>query len=108
LIYYLQQLERGDVDLHRDGRVVSESGCCLLYDGENGMGQAVADICCHHAVRIAAGSGMAMVVARDSNHFGAAAYWAQKISSAGMIGLAAGYGHHHCGRGSNSQGVPQR
>jgi LDH2 family malate/lactate/ureidoglycolate dehydrogenase len=87
LIYYLQQMERGDVDLHRDGHVVSESGCCLLYDGENGMGQTVADICCDHAVRIARGSGMAMVVARDSSHFGAAAYWAQKISSAGMIGI---------------------
>jgi LDH2 family malate/lactate/ureidoglycolate dehydrogenase len=83
----LVQLERGDVDAHRDGHVVSESGSCLVYDGENGMGQTVADICCDHAVRLARSSGLAMVVARDSSHFGAAAYWAQKISSAGMIGI---------------------
>jgi LDH2 family malate/lactate/ureidoglycolate dehydrogenase len=28
-----------------------------------------------------------MVVARESNHFGAAAFWAQRMSSAGLIGI---------------------
>src|SRR5712692_9472401 len=30
---------------------------------------------------------MAMVVARESNHFGAAAFWAQKMPAAGQIGI---------------------
>jgi len=30
---------------------------------------------------------MAMVVARESNHFGAAAFWAQRMSAAGQIGI---------------------
>ena len=30
---------------------------------------------------------MAMVVARESNHFGAAAWWAQKMRDAGQIGI---------------------
>jgi LDH2 family malate/lactate/ureidoglycolate dehydrogenase len=87
LPYYIEQLEWGDMDARADGRVISASGACLLYDGENGIGQAIAETCSTHAVRIAAANGMAMVVARESNHFGAAAFWAQKIAAAGQIGI---------------------
>ena len=59
-----------------DGRVVSESGACLVFDGQNAIGQWVAETCCGHAVRLAREQGLAMVVARESNHFGAAAWWA--------------------------------
>jgi LDH2 family malate/lactate/ureidoglycolate dehydrogenase len=47
----------------------------------------VAETCCGHAVRIAKAQGMAMVVARESNHFGAANWWAQKMRDAGQIGI---------------------
>jgi LDH2 family malate/lactate/ureidoglycolate dehydrogenase len=87
LPYYVEQVERGDMDPGAEGRVVSESGACLLYDGANGPGQCAAAVCCAHAVRLAHKHGAAMVTARDSNHFGAAAYWGQKISAAGMIGI---------------------
>jgi LDH2 family malate/lactate/ureidoglycolate dehydrogenase len=87
LRFYLEQLQCGDVDPKARGRVVSENGCCLMYDGENGMGQQIADICCDHVIRIARTHGMGLAVARESNHFGAAAWWGQKISSAGMIGM---------------------
>ena len=87
LPYYLEQIEWGDMDAHADGRVISENGSCLHYDAQNGIGQGIADTCCAHAVRIAAGSGVAMVVARESNHFGAAAFWAQKMAAAGQVGI---------------------
>ena len=87
LPYYLEQVEWGDMDPHADGRVISESGACLLYDAQNGIGQAIAETCCAHAVRMASAGGVAMVVARESNHFGAAAFWAQRISAAGQIGI---------------------
>src|SRR5216684_477758 len=87
LPYYIEQLEWGDMDIHADGRVISESGACLLYDGQNGIGQPIAETCCAHAVRIARASGVAIAVARDSNHFGAAAFWAQRISAADQIGI---------------------
>jgi LDH2 family malate/lactate/ureidoglycolate dehydrogenase len=38
-------------------------------------------------VRIARTHGLALVVAKESNHFGAAAFWAQRISRAGYIGI---------------------
>jgi LDH2 family malate/lactate/ureidoglycolate dehydrogenase len=87
LPYYIEQLEWGDMDAHADGRVISESGACLLYDGQNGIGQPIAETCCAHAVRMARATGVAIAVARDSNHFGAAAFWAQKISAADRVGI---------------------
>jgi len=87
LPYYLEQIEWGDMDPQADGRVISESGACLLYDAQNGIGQAIAETCCAHAVRMGNSGGVAMVVARESNHFGAAAFWAQRMSDAGQIGI---------------------
>ncbi len=87
LPYYIEQVERGDMNPDAEGRIASESGACLVYDGQNGIGAEIAGICCDHAVRLARKHGISMVVARDSNHFGAAAYWGQKISGAGLIGI---------------------
>jgi LDH2 family malate/lactate/ureidoglycolate dehydrogenase len=87
LPFYIDQLLAGEMDAHTDGEVISEAGSCLTFDGRNGIGQWIAEICCGHAVRIASQQGMAMVVARESNHFGAAAWWAQKMRAAGQIGI---------------------
>lgn len=87
LPYYVEQVERGDMDPAAEGHVLTDSGACLLYDGANGPGQQVSSVCCEHAARLAHKHGIALVTARDSNHFGAAAYWAQKISAAGLVGI---------------------
>jgi LDH2 family malate/lactate/ureidoglycolate dehydrogenase len=87
LPYYIQQIERGHVIPAADGHIVSENGACILYDGEHGLGQHISDIYCDHAIRLAKAHGISMVVARESNHFGAAAFWGQKIAAAGQIGI---------------------
>src|SRR5947199_723159 len=87
LPFYLDQLLAGEMDALADGAVISESGSCLHFDGQNAIGQWVAETCCAHAVRIAREHGLAMVVARESNHFGPAAWWAQKMRAAGQIGI---------------------
>jgi len=84
---YVKQIETGNIDARAEGRPVSESGATMVYDGENALGHVVSDICCAHAARLARSHGLGMVVARNSNHFGAAAYWAQKLTSEGMIGI---------------------
>jgi LDH2 family malate/lactate/ureidoglycolate dehydrogenase len=84
---YLDQIYSGDVDPTQSGEVVTESGAMLLYDGCNGLGQVVADICCNHAIRLARQHGLGMVTARESNHFGTAAFWAMKMAEAGQIGM---------------------
>ncbi len=87
LAFYLGRLEKGEINPLAEGRVVSESGGCLLYDGQNGLGQVISEACCGHAVRLAREHGLAMVSVRDSNHFGCASYWALKIASAGAMGI---------------------
>ena len=87
LTFYVDQLLAGEMDPHAEGRVVSESGSCLLFDGQNGIGQWIAETCCRHAIRIAGQHGMALVTARESNHFGACAWWAEKMRAAGQIGI---------------------
>jgi len=87
LPYYVEQVERGDMDPAAEGAVVSESGGCLVYDGVNGPGQLISQACCEHAARLAGKHGIAIVTARNSNHFGAAAYWGRRISDAGLIGI---------------------
>ena len=87
LPYYIEQLEAGDIDHAAEGSVVSEVGGSMVYDAANGLGAVISDICCTHANRLAGEHGLAMVVARESNHFGAAAFWARRLSEAGNIGI---------------------
>lgn len=87
LNFYIEHMASGCVALDAEGHVMSESGGCMLYHGENGIGQVISDICSSHAIRLAKDHGVALVTVRDSNHFGAAAYWAQKISREGLIGI---------------------
>jgi LDH2 family malate/lactate/ureidoglycolate dehydrogenase len=87
LPYYLEQIQMGNIRPAADGRVATENGACLTYDGEFGIGQWISRICCGHAIRLAREHGLGMAVARESNHFGAAAFWAQQISLDGCIGL---------------------
>jgi LDH2 family malate/lactate/ureidoglycolate dehydrogenase len=87
LASYLGQIREGDVDARQTGAVAIESGACLVYDGRNGLGQVISEICCGHAIRLAQEHGLGMVTARESNHFGAAAFWARRMATAGHIGL---------------------
>ncbi|MGH6878327.1 MAG: Ldh family oxidoreductase, partial [Rhizomicrobium sp.] len=86
---YITQLRAGDMDAKAAGCVVSESGACLLYDAQNGIGQVTAAKCCDHAVRLAGMHGMGFVTARNANHFGAASFWGGHIAAHNAIAMAA-------------------
>ena len=87
LIWYTQQIQDGNIDIATIGAIASENGSCMVYDGLNGLGQVVSDACCDHAIRLARATGLGMVTARNSSHFGASAWWAQKLAAAGLIGI---------------------
>lgn len=87
LLWYTEQLRIGNIDVHASGHVASENGACMIYSGDNGIGALISGICCDHAIRIAGTHGIAIVTARNSTHFGACAWWAQKIAAAGLIGI---------------------
>src|SRR5947199_1827746 len=71
LPFYVEQLLAGEMDAAADGEVISEFGSTLHFDARNGLGQWVAETCCGHAIRLAKANGLGLVVARESNHFGA-------------------------------------
>jgi LDH2 family malate/lactate/ureidoglycolate dehydrogenase len=84
---YVDQLASGDIDVKATGRIIGEPGGCVLFDGENGLGQTIAAQCCDHAVRLARSAGTGLVVARNSNHFGRAAFWGARIAESDCIGI---------------------
>jgi len=85
---YAIQLRNGGIDGSASGTVLSEFGDCILYDGQNALGQVVSRMCVDHAARVAAERGLAIVVARNSHHFGAAGYWSERLAQAGFIGIS--------------------
>ena len=87
LLPYLDQLEAGTMDAQTCGKPADMSGACMVYDGENGLGQVVANECVKHALRLAGEHGVSVITARHSNHFGAAAYWAQKLTAEGCVAI---------------------
>ena len=87
IVTYIQQLRAGGINVPAEGRIVREDGVCLRYDGENGLGQVVADRCTDHSIRMAQALGVSVVVASHSNHFGAGAWWGEKLGRAGFIGI---------------------
>ena len=88
LTTYIQQVRAGGVNVAAAGRVTKEDGVCLHYTGDNGFGQVVADRCTDHSIRLARALGVSVVVANHSNHFGAGAWWGEKLARAGFIGVA--------------------
>jgi LDH2 family malate/lactate/ureidoglycolate dehydrogenase len=88
LRYYLEQLTHGDMEADGDPELLHNSGCTALVDGHNAVGQVVARFCCDHAIALAMDHGCGIVSARHSNHFGAAAFWVQRLNAAGYIGMA--------------------
>src|SRR5271165_2208504 len=82
LIWYTQQIQDGNINVATVGQVASENGSCMVYDGMNGLGQVISNACCDHAIRLARDHGIGMVTARNSSHFGASAWWAQKLATA--------------------------
>lgn len=84
---YVKQLQSGDMDPTAKGRILSENQACLLFDAENGIGQVAAAQCCDHSVRLSRAFGLGLTVARNSNHFGAAAYWGTRMAEQGQLGI---------------------
>ncbi len=84
---YVAQILANNIKAGVRGEVASEDGACMVYDAQHGVGQVTANECCKHVIRMAKQFGMGSVTAREANHFGAAAYWAQILSREGLMGM---------------------
>ncbi|HIC96623.1 TPA: Ldh family oxidoreductase [Candidatus Bipolaricaulota bacterium] len=73
---------RPKMELHRTGSATA------ILDGGNGPGQVVTLRAMEEAIKMAQEAGAGLVAIKNSNHFGAAAYFAMRALEDDMIGLA--------------------
>ncbi len=69
--------------------IVRERKSTAVVDGNHGMGMVIAKHCMEMAIEKAREHGTGCVVARNSTHYGFAAYFPIMAAKAGMIGLTA-------------------
>jgi LDH2 family malate/lactate/ureidoglycolate dehydrogenase len=67
--------------------IVRDIAATAVVDGHHGMGMVIAKRCMEMAIEKARTYGLGMVAARNSTHYGFAAYYPMMACSAGMIGL---------------------
>jgi LDH2 family malate/lactate/ureidoglycolate dehydrogenase len=88
LAHYLPRLRSGAVAGDARPEVVRETTAVALVDGHDGLGAYVAtfamDLCCDKAAE----AGAAVVVVRNSSHFGAASCFSEQAARRGLIGIA--------------------
>ncbi len=86
--YYGTRLQRGLIDPLSPTMVVRETPVSLALDGGNGLGPVVAHRAMLRCIEKAEQSGMAVVTAHNSNHFGIAGYYAMMALPHDMIGVS--------------------
>jgi LDH2 family malate/lactate/ureidoglycolate dehydrogenase len=67
--------------------VVRDKAATAVVDGHHGMGMVIGKRCMEMAIEKAKTYGLGMVVARNSTHYGFAAYYPIMATEAGMIGI---------------------
>src|SRR5262245_25003569 len=86
---YCDRVRAGGFKLKVQRRIVSDGPSAALMDGQHGLGQVAATAAMRLAIEKAAETGMALVTVKNSNHFGAAGFYAMSALEHGMIGFAA-------------------
>jgi LDH2 family malate/lactate/ureidoglycolate dehydrogenase len=85
---YIDRLRAGGFKTRVRPKLVSERPASALLDAQHGIGQVAAMAAMKLAIAKARKAGAAVVSVRNSNHFGASAFYAMRAVDHGMIGLA--------------------
>jgi LDH2 family malate/lactate/ureidoglycolate dehydrogenase len=85
---YVHRLLAGGINPRPAVRVAAESPSTLIVDGDNGLGAVAGARAMAWCVERARVNGTSWVAVRNSNHFGATAYYALLAAREGMIGIA--------------------
>jgi uncharacterized oxidoreductase len=82
---YLHHLENGTVVANRKGRIVSEDGSLIVYDGERAWGQIAAREAVMVGIAKARESGVAVVALRNPHHIGRVGTYGEMCAEAGLV-----------------------
>jgi LDH2 family malate/lactate/ureidoglycolate dehydrogenase len=86
-IYYDRIVSRKIQQARTKIEIVRDQAATAVVDGHHGMGMVISKRCMDMAIEKARTYGLGMVVARNSTHYGFAAYYPIMACNAGMIGL---------------------
>lgn len=85
---YVDRIAQGSISVVPDIRIKGD-GVALQVDGGNGLGQIVMSKAVEKCIKTAKEYGVAALTVSRSNHFGTAAYYANKMAASGCIGFVA-------------------
>lgn len=85
---YVKDIQSGVCAKNGEPVVEKESPATALVDGRNLLGPVVGNFCMDLAIKKAQDVGIGWVVARDSNHYGIAGYYAMQALKENMIGMS--------------------
>ena len=86
---YIDRLRAGGFKANAQPEVIFELDSTALLDAHHGLGQIAATMAMDLAIAKAERTGIASVSVRNSNHFGASAFYAMQAIGRDMIGFAA-------------------
>lgn len=84
---YVRRFKEGIYNMHPRMEFVRKNKIAALLDGDNGIGQVVGIRAVEEAIKMATDYGVGLIGVRNSNHFGAAAFFGIKILEADYIGI---------------------
>jgi len=88
LSIYVRRMKMGLINVSPQIKGERTGPATAILDGDNAPGQVVGRAAADEALALAREAGMGLVAAKNSNHFGTAAYFTAYIARQGMIGLA--------------------
>ena len=85
---YVKGIKNGNVNPRPEVRTVTDSGTLVLVDGDGGLGPVVGHRAMELAIEKARVSGVGLVGASNSRHYGSAGYYAEMALAHDMIGIS--------------------
>src|SRR3954453_13621376 len=84
---YLRNLRAGHAAVNQPGRLVSDQGSIIVYDGERGWGEIVAANATLLGIERAKRDGVAVVALRNAHHIGRIGTYGEMCAGAGLLSL---------------------
>ncbi len=85
---YIKRIQQGGTNPHPNIRIVRESPFSATIDGDNGLGSVVSTYAMRICRKKAEEIGIACVAVRNSNHYGTAAYYCERLAKDDMIAFS--------------------
>lgn len=86
-LIYIQRIRANIMKASAPITVLKETDSTALVDGNLGLGLVIGPHCMRMCIEKTKKCGIAMVVCRNSTHYGAAGYYTNMATEAGMIGI---------------------